>query len=55
LAAILNIAGGARYHVRGWISAKTRWQPFRGALATWLARWQPAGGKLVIVGASGGY
>ncbi len=52
---IFNVAGGIRYHARGWRYADTRWRPFREELGEWLAAWQPGGAKLVIVGPSGGY
>jgi hypothetical protein len=53
--AIFNVAGGIRYHWRGWRSAGGRWRPFRAAVSDWLAGWLPGGDRLLIVGASGGY
>ncbi len=55
MAALFNVAGGLRYHARGWRNAEGRWLPFRQALGGWLRQWQPGGQKLVIVGPSGGY
>lgn len=55
MVALFNIAGGVRYHLRGWRHADSLWQPFRHALGVWLTQWQPGGDKLVIIGPSGGY
>lgn len=55
MTALFNIAGGVRYHARGWRYAEGPWLPFRQALGGWLREWQPGGPKLVIVGPSGGY
>lgn len=55
MSAIFNVAGGLRYHIRGWLNSHRRWNPFRRALAGWLSEWAPGGETLLIVGASGGY
>lgn len=53
--ALLNPAGGLRYHFRGYRYAETLWAPFRFALAEWLYAWEPPEKKLVIVGPSAGW
>jgi hypothetical protein len=53
--ALLNPAGGLRYHLRGHRYAESLWSPFRFALAEWLYAWEPPEKKLVVVGPSGGY
>jgi hypothetical protein len=50
----LNPAGGLRYHVRA-LAAGARWAPFRASLAEWLARFEPAVSRAVLVGPSAGY
>jgi len=53
--ALLNPAGGLRYHFRGYRYAETLWSPFRFALAEWLYAWKPPEKKLVVVGSSAGW
>lgn len=50
----LNPAGGLRYHVRA-LWAGRDWQPFRVALARWLAAFEPSATRAVLVGPSAGY
>ena len=49
-----NPTGGVRYHLRAAFH-RPAWEPFRSALATWLARWQPERSTLAIVGPSAGH
>ncbi len=53
--ALLNPAGGLRYHWRALRHRAGRWEPFTAALATWLDGWRPAARELVLVGPSAGY
>lgn len=50
----LNPAGGLRYHVRALLGG-ANWQPFRDSLAVWLAEFEPASGRALLVGPSAGY
>jgi len=50
----LNPAGGLRYHVRALLAGRD-WQPFRVALATWLAALEAPVARAVWVGPSAGY
>ncbi len=53
-AAWLNPAGGLRYHARALLGART-WAPFRSALASWLAEFEPGVKRALLVGPSAGY
>jgi len=55
LAALMNPAGGLRYHLRARRYAEHLWQPFRWALGEWLLGWQPPEPTLLLFGPSGGY
>ena len=50
----LNAAGGVRYHVRALLAGRD-WQPFRSALASWLAAFEASAERAVWVGPSAGY
>src|SRR3954469_11531411 len=50
----LNPAGGLRYHLRA-LGAGHGWQPFRTALASWLANFDAPAQHAVLVGPSAGY
>lgn len=54
LAAIVNPAGGLRYHWRARRYAH-RWSPFVESLAQWLAAWRPDADELLLVGPSAGW
>jgi hypothetical protein len=54
-AALVNPAGGIRYHLRARRYAERLWQPFRWALGEWLLGWQPPERTLLLFGPSGGY
>jgi hypothetical protein len=54
LAAMLNPAGGLRYHWRARRYAH-RWGPFVHPLAHWLAGWVPDAAHLLLVGPSAGW
>jgi hypothetical protein len=53
--ALLNPAGGLRYHWRALRHAARLWEPFRWPLGEWLLRWQTSEPNLLLVGPSGGY
>jgi hypothetical protein len=53
--ALLNPAGGLRYHLRAYRYSARLWQPFRWALGEWLLGWQPPESTLALLGPSGGY
>lgn len=53
--ALLNPAGGLRYHLRAWRHGARLWQPFRWALGEWLLGWEPPERTLVLIGPSAGY
>ena len=53
--ALLNPAGGLRYHLRAARFSRKLWQPFRWAVGEWLLGWQPPETTLVLVGPSAGY
>ncbi len=55
LRAILNSAGGLRYHLRALRFGRHQWQPFRWAIGEWLLGWQPKQKTLLLVGPSAGY
>lgn len=55
LAALVNPAGGLRYHWRALRHRRRLWAGFTGPLAGWLAAWEPAPRALVLVGPSAGY
>ena len=50
----LNPAGGLRYHVRALLAGRA-WDPFRAALAHWLATFDAPGARAVLVGPSAGH
>jgi hypothetical protein len=50
----LNPAGGLRYHVRA-LFGRRPWAPFRAALGSWLAEFEPRVPRGVLVGPSAGY
>jgi hypothetical protein len=54
-AALLNPAGGLRYHWRALKHADRLWEPFRWPLGEWLLGWQTREPCLVLVGPSAGY
>lgn len=54
LAAMLNPAGGLRYHWRARRYAR-RWGTFVDPLASWLEEWVPDAGDLLLVGPSAGW
>jgi hypothetical protein len=54
LAALVNPAGGLRYHWRA-LRHHRRWGPFTRALAGWLDEWKPTEDALLLVGPSAGY
>ncbi len=54
LSAILNPAGGLRYHWRA-VRHRPRWQPFVQPLAVWLEEWRPSSPHLVLIGPSAGW
>jgi hypothetical protein len=54
LAAILNPAGGLRYHWRARRHSR-RWAPFVEPLADWLDGWMPDTEHLLLVGPSAGW
>lgn len=53
--ALVNPAGGFRYHLRAARYADTLWQPLRESLAAWLSSWQPPESHLLLIGPSAGY
>ena len=53
--ALLNTAGGIRYHLRALFAKDDLWKPFREQVALWLQEWKPDAKHLVLVGPSGGY
>ena len=53
--AILNPAGGLRYHLRALRYSTRHWQTFRWELGQWLLEWQPSEPTLILVGPSAGY
>jgi hypothetical protein len=55
LGAVVNPAGGLRYHLRARRYAKKLWHPFRWALGEWLLGWKPPEPTLALFGPSGGY
>lgn len=55
LSAILNPAGGLRYHLRALRYSKETWQPFRRDISNYLLSWKVTSKTLLIVGPSGGY
>lgn len=54
LAAMLNPAGGLRYHWRARRCGRL-WGPFLHPLANWLEEWVPDDGDLLLVGPSAGW
>lgn len=48
-------SGGLRWHLRAFHRRKGLWQPFREALARFLAQWQPATRSLILIGPSAGW
>ena len=54
-AALVNPAGGIRYHLRARRYAERLWHPFRWALGEWLLGWRPPERTLFLFGPSGGY
>ena len=55
LKAAFNPAGGVRYHLRARRHRDREWAPFRAALDTWLADWEPGTASLAVIGPSGGH
>lgn len=55
LRAIINPAGGLRYHLRAAIYGPVLWRGFRESIGSWLERWNPPEQSLIIIGQSGGY
>ena len=53
--AILNPAGGLRYHLRALRFGQRHWQPFRWGIGEWLLGWQAQESTLILVGPSAGY
>ena len=53
--AIVNPAGGLRYHLRALRYSNQYWQSFRWEIGQWLLEWQPSESTLVLVGPSAGY
>jgi hypothetical protein len=51
---MLHPSGGLGYHLRAWRHRRL-WAPFHAVVAQWLAGWQPAARRLVLVGPSAGY
>lgn len=52
---LISPSGGLLYHLRALCYGSRLWQPFRGALAEWLASWLPRHGELILVGPSAGH
>jgi len=55
LGALMNPAGGWRYHLRALRFKNREWQPFRWNIGEWLLGWQPPESTLVVVGPSAGH
>jgi hypothetical protein len=55
LRALMNPAGGIRYHLRALRFRGDQWQAFRWAIGEWLLDWQPKEPTLLLVGPSAGY
>lgn len=55
LGALLNAAGGLRYHLRAFRYRERLWGDFARALAHWLEAWAPPTRALLLVGPSAGY
>lgn len=55
LDALLNPAGGVRYHLRAQRFRPQLWAAFRASLEHWFEAWHPPAKRLAIVGPSGGY
>ena len=53
--ALMNPAGGLRYHLRALRFKNHEWQPFRWEIGEWLLAWQPKSPTLLLVGPSAGY
>lgn len=53
--ALMNPAGGIRYHLRALRFGGEQWQPFRWSIGQWLLEWQPREPTLLLVGPSAGY
>ncbi len=53
--AIMNPAGGLRYHLRALRFKNHEWKPFRWEIGEWLLAWQPKSPTLLLVGPSAGY
>jgi len=51
----ISDAGGLRYHLTALRERDRAWRPFRQAVADWLAAWQPAARRLLLVGPSAGH
>ncbi|MCX8043893.1 MAG: hypothetical protein N3B18_07195 [Desulfobacterota bacterium] len=55
LRALINPAGGLRYHLRAMLYSPVLWRGFRKNIGAWLERWNPPEHRLIIIGQSGGY
>jgi hypothetical protein len=55
LSALVNPAGGLRYHGRALRHRARLWSRFARALACWLEEWEPQAPSLLLVGPSAGY
>jgi len=52
---LLHDSGGLRWHLSALRHRRGSWQPFRDCISNWLAHWQPARDKLLLVGPSAGW
>ena len=52
---LLHASGGLRWHLTALRHRRRAWQPFCECVSRWLAGWQPARDKLLLVGPSAGW